>query len=233
MVEEKSEQEIIEEIINSVNSRKYTAWIYNLTFSEDDWEDDFDTMIEATEALNDALDDNGREDCEWGIDEVKTYNQIEIELIVKKALQKGKELERDRQLLEGHEACNLAVVDKIGLIKEQASKIAELEKELETIGEALNTANEGKEKQGKYAVELFDEVKRLQKENKELRELIDTRDNNSKWRNFILKFPERDTERRKLFGFLLKLNSNQQALVTVEAMEDTLVRTGILKKIER
>lgn len=95
---EKSEQEIIEEIINSVKSRKFRAWIYNLTFSEDDWEDDFDTMIEATEALTDALDDNGREDCEWGIDEVKTYNQIEIELAVKKALQKGKELGIETQI---------------------------------------------------------------------------------------------------------------------------------------
>lgn len=89
---EKSEQEIIEEIINSVKSRKFRAWIHNIVFNKDDWEDDFDTTIEAIEALNDALDDNGRKDCDWGIDEVKTYNQIEIELAVKKALQKGKEL---------------------------------------------------------------------------------------------------------------------------------------------
>lgn len=53
-----------------------------------------------------------------------------VYLIARNALQKGKELERDRQLLEGHEACNLAVVDKIGFIKEQASKIEELEKKL-------------------------------------------------------------------------------------------------------
>lgn len=90
--EKMNEQEIIEEIINSVKSRKFRAWIHNIVFNKDDWEDDFDTTIEAIEALNDALDDNGRKDCDWGIDEVKTYNQIEIELAVKKALQKGKEL---------------------------------------------------------------------------------------------------------------------------------------------
>lgn len=130
----KSEQEIIEEIINSVKSRKFRAWIYNLTFSEDDWEDDFDTMIEATEALTDALDDNGREDCEWGIDEVKTYNQIEIELAVKKAIQKGKELGANECILEGkpdkgHPIPVYCPACFDESIEKQASKIAELEKE--------------------------------------------------------------------------------------------------------
>lgn len=114
-----NEQEIIEEIINSVKSRKFRAWIHNIVFNKDDWEDDFDTTIEAIEALNDALDDNGRKDCDWGIDEVKTYNQIEIELAVKKALQKGKEL-RDYELEN-------AVINPA--IEKLTSKIAELEKE--------------------------------------------------------------------------------------------------------
>lgn len=52
-----------------------------------------------------------------------------LKLAVEIALQKGKELERDRQLLEGHEACNLAVVDKIEITEKQASKIADLQKE--------------------------------------------------------------------------------------------------------
>lgn len=139
---EKSEQEIIEEIINSVKSRKFRAWIYNLTFSEDDWEDDFDTMIEATEALTDALDDNGREDCEWGIDEVKTYNQIEIELAVKKALQKGKELGANECILEGkpnkgHPIPVYCPACFDELIEEQASKI----EELQSLNDQLTDAN--------------------------------------------------------------------------------------------
>lgn len=177
---EKSEQEIIEEIINSVKIRRFNAWIKNLTFSEDDWEDDFDTMREATEALNDALDDNGRDDCEWGIEEVRNYNEQQIESAIKKALQKGKELKESELVccgIHGYKlkedfcgGCNnyLPYQKQVNLdtgflliagelvscrliqkrtSEEQASKIAELEKE----------NRELKEQNSKLADELIQE----------------------------------------------------------------------------
>lgn len=45
-----------------------------------------------------------------------------------------------------------------------------LEADLSDIGEKLNEANERAKKQGKCAVEMFDELKRVQTENKELKD---------------------------------------------------------------
>lgn len=94
-----------------------------------------------------------------------THTQIQdLDKVVTKQASKIADLEKEIASLEE----GLIVQKHFESVKDK--RIAELEKELETIGESLNQANEGRIKQGKYAVEMFGEVKRLQLENRKMKE---------------------------------------------------------------